>query len=90
MSRKQLDICGFGGQALQYAPVLRDEWAAVLPADALTRRERIVDPDSSRVDLERLRGNATAPLIHLAILHRDGTATPIGRGFYEPPVKLFE
>ncbi len=85
-----VDICGFGGQALQHAPLLREEWAAALPADAVSRRARIVDPESGCVDLDRVRRSATAPLIHLAILHRDGAAAPIGRGFYVPPVTLFQ
>ena len=85
-----VDACGFGGQALQHAPVLREEWAAVLPADALTRRMRIVDPASGLVDLDRIRASRTAPMVHLAILDRAGGPGPIGRGVYCPPITLFQ
>lgn len=85
-----VDACGFGGQALQHAPALLDEWASVLPADALTRRGRIVDPASGLIDLERIRTSNTAPMIHLAILNSGGAAAPIGRGIYCPPITLFQ
>lgn len=85
-----VDICGYGGQALRHAPVLREEWAAALPADALARPDRIVDPVSGIIDPRRILATRTAPIIHLAILNRGGGGTPIGRGFYCPPVSLFE
>ncbi|MEO7399666.1 MAG: DUF1116 domain-containing protein [Polaromonas sp.] len=85
-----VDTCGFGGQALQHAPALLEEWAAVLPADVLARRKRIVDPASGLIDLERIRASNTAPIIHLAILNSAGGAAPIGRGFYCPPITLFQ
>ena len=84
-----VDICGFGGQALRHAPALREEWAEVLPADVLARRERIVDGVTGLVDLDRIRASGTEPLIHLAILDRAGGGGPIGRGFYCPPITLF-
>ena len=85
-----VDTCGYGGQALQHAPALLEEWAAVLPPDVLARRKLIVDPASGLVDLERIRASHTAPIFHLAILHSAGGAAPIGRGFYCPPLSLFQ
>lgn len=85
-----VDICGFGGQQITHAPVLLKEWASVLPPDVRSRRERIVDPASGLVDLERVRSSGTAPTIHLAILNKEGGDAPIGRGFYCPPIGLFQ
>jgi hypothetical protein len=84
-----IDFCGLGGQALAAAPLLAAEWGGALPADALTRREGLIDPESGIVAAERIAGGAGAPLINLAILDRDGAAGLIGRGFYSPPVELF-
>lgn len=85
-----VDACGFGGQALRHAPVLAEEWAASLPAGALERASLVLDPASGVVDPERVRAHGVVPLINLAILDRDGAAAPIGRGFYCPPLTLFE
>lgn len=85
-----IDICGFGGQAIAHAPILLKEWASALPPDVLSLRMRIVDPVSGLVDLERVRSSGTAPLIHLAILNRAGDGAPLGRGFYRPPIGLFQ
>jgi hypothetical protein len=84
-----IDFCGLGGQALAVSPSLAAEWGALLPADASTRRQVLVDPDTGIVDPERVVGTACAPLINLAILDRDGMAGLIGRGCYSPPVGLF-
>lgn len=84
-----IDFCGLGGQALSAAPLLAADWSGALPADALTRRQGLVDPDSGIVAAERIARAAAAPLINLAILDRDGAAGLIGRGFYSPPVDLF-
>jgi Protein of unknown function (DUF1116) len=84
-----IDFCGLGGQALAAAPLLAAEWSGALPADALTRRQGLVDPDNGIVAAARIAGGAGAPLINLAILDRDGAAGLIGRGFYSPPVELF-
>jgi hypothetical protein len=84
-----IDFCGLGGQALSVAPSLVADWSAALPADALTRRQLLIDPDSGIVDTERIVRAAVAPLINLAMLDRAGTAGLIGRGFYSPPVALF-
>lgn len=85
-----VDICGYGGQALAHAPVLMKEWAARLPADALSRPARIVDPVLGMVQRERVVATETAPTIHLAILNTQGAGAPIGRGFYHPPISLFQ
>jgi hypothetical protein len=84
-----IDFCGLGGQALLAAPLLAAEWSSALPDDALTRRQRLIDPDTGLVDPERIVRGAVAPLINLAILDRGGTEGLIGRGFYCPPVDLF-
>jgi hypothetical protein len=83
-----IDFCGLGGQALSAAPVLLAEWRGVLPPDALTRREALIDPASGLVDPVRVLRAGAAPLIDLAILGRDGEGL-IGRGFYTPPLELF-
>jgi hypothetical protein len=84
-----IDFCGLGGQALSAAPLLASEWSAVLPADALARRERLIDPDTGIVDARRVVASGLAPLINLAIIDRDGAAGLIGRGFYSTPLDLF-
>jgi len=84
-----IDFCGLGGQALSAAPLLAAEWSAALPADALSRRQSVLDPRTGIVDPGRVLGSALAPLINLAIIDRDGGAGLIGRGFYSPPVELF-
>jgi len=84
-----IDFCGLGGQALAAAPGLAGEWAAWLPADALSRRAALIDPRSGIVDPESVERAALCPLINLAVLDRDGTAGLIGRGFYCPPLSLF-
>lgn len=70
-----IDYCGLGGQALT--------------AEALARRRVLIDPLTGIVDAKRVIKSGVAPLIHLAILDRDGTAGLIGRGAYTPPVSLF-
>jgi Protein of unknown function (DUF1116) len=84
-----IDFCGLGGQALCVAPQLAEEWSAALPADALARRQSVIDPRTGIVDVGRILGSALAPLINLAIIDSDGAAGLIGRGFYSPPVHLF-
>jgi hypothetical protein len=84
-----VDFCGLGGQALCVAPLLAAEWNAVLPADAVSRRSTILDPDTGIVDAARVARSARAPLINLAILDQGGTAGLIGRGCYSPPLELF-
>jgi hypothetical protein len=84
-----IDFCGLGGQALAESPSLVKEWRDLLPADARIRRQGLVDPESGLVDPRRIADAARAPLIHLAILDRNGLAGLIGRGFYCPPAELF-
>jgi Protein of unknown function (DUF1116) len=84
-----IDFCGLGGQALSIAPALVTEWAGYLPADALLRRQSVIDPDTGIVDAGCVAGSGIAPLINLGILDRDGAAGLIGRGFYIPPIELF-
>jgi len=84
-----IDFCGLGGQALSAAPLLAAEWRGLLPADALTRREALIDPHSGIVDPVRAASARLAPLINLAILDRSGAAGLIGRGFYAVPPGLF-
>jgi hypothetical protein len=84
-----IDFCGLGGQALCVSPLLAAEWNALLPADALSRRQIIIDPNTGMVDAARVVQSARAPLINLAILDQRGAAGLIGRGFYTPPLELF-
>ena len=83
-----IDFCGLGGQALSVAPMLAAEWDTVLPIDAKTRRESLIDPDTGMVDAGRVERTGLGPLINLAIIDRDGAGL-IGRGFYSPPAELF-
>lgn len=85
-----VDICGYGGQALIHAPILLEQWRDYLPADATSRPQHILDPHTGCVDPDRVRAKGLSPIINLAILHRDGADTPIGRGHYCPPVDLFD
>lgn len=85
-----VDICGYGGQALRHAPILLEQWKDYLPADATSRPQHILDPNTGCVDPERVRATGLPPILNLAILHRDGADTPIGRGHYCPPVSLFD
>jgi hypothetical protein len=84
-----VDFCGLGGQALPAAPLLAAEWGEWLPADALARREALIDPQNGIVDPARIVRAGVAPLINLAIIDRAGALGLIGRGFYAPPVDLF-
>jgi hypothetical protein len=85
-----IDACGFGGQALRHAPSLVEEWSVALPSDALARAGSVMDAQAGVIDPEKIRRHGIAPLINLAILDRAGAAAPIGRGFYCPPLTLFE
>jgi Protein of unknown function (DUF1116) len=84
-----IDFCGLGGQALSAAPILASEWSTELPADALMRRQCLIDPETGIVDAARVERSGLSPLINLAILDREGAAGLIGRGFYAPPIELF-
>jgi hypothetical protein len=84
-----IDFCGLGGQALSAAPLLTAEWNGILPADALARRQVLIDPGTGIVDLARIMATGIAPLVNLAILDGRGDAGLIGRGFYVPPASLF-
>ena len=79
-----IGYAGLGAQAISAAPDLCKDWAAILPIDALERREDIVDRQSGTVAPAKIRSSGKAPLVNLAILDRDGTRGLIGRGFYEP------
>ncbi|WP_397474115.1 DUF1116 domain-containing protein [Pusillimonas sp.] len=85
-----VDTCGFGGQALQHAPVLLKEWNDYLPADVAERPKQLLDPQTGCLDPARIVATGMSPIINLAILHREGADTPIGRGHYCPPASLFD
>lgn len=84
-----VDVCGFGGQALNHAPTLAAEWAGLLPPDALSRGNAIIHLDRGVIDPEAVRATGVMPIINLAILDERGAAAPIGRGFYIVPPTLF-
>jgi hypothetical protein len=84
-----IDFCGLGGQALGAAPSLVAEWRDVLPPNATSRHENLVDPTSGIVDPQRILRQSYSPLINLGILDRDGIGGLIGRGIYSPPPGLF-
>jgi hypothetical protein len=84
-----IDLCGLGGQALAAAPLLVAEWHDTLPADALARRARLIDPRTGIVDPQRVLALDLAPLVNLAILERSGACGLIGRGVYAVPPGLF-
>jgi hypothetical protein len=83
-----IDFCGLGGQAFAAAPALVAEWHGVLPADAATRRDAIVDPATGLVDPLRVAATRRSPFINLGILDRSGSAGLIGRGVYCVPLDL--
>jgi hypothetical protein len=85
-----LDFCGLGGQALHWAPELRQEWNAVLPADPALHRASTVSPLSGLVDGRLVHASQESPLVNLAVLDRDAGAGLIGRGVYRVPPSLFD
>lgn len=84
-----IDVCGLGGQALSASPALLEEWADSLPGYAGERRD-LFDPDSGTLDPVRLLADGRPPIINLAILGRDEASGLLGRGFYQPPLSLFD
>jgi hypothetical protein len=84
-----LDICGLGAQALAAAPLLLEEWARILPADAADRRAAFIGP-AGVVDVAMVRAGAIAPLVNLAILDAGGELGLIGRGFYTTEKHVFD
>ncbi len=84
-----VDVCGFGGQALNHAPALTSEWAHLLPLDAQSRGCAIIHRDRGVIDTDAVRATGVTPIINLAILDERGAAAPIGRGFYIVPRSLF-
>jgi hypothetical protein len=84
-----LDFCGLGGQALAFAPALLEEWKEILPLDAARRRLSIIDDKSGAVDPLQVQASGLSPIVHLAMLDRGGSGGLLGRGFYIPPVDLF-
>jgi hypothetical protein len=84
-----IDFCGLGGQALAVAPALTREWSGILPADAVARRQSLIEPATGIVDAGRVERSGSSPMINLAIIDEDGVAGLMGRGFYCPPLELF-
>jgi hypothetical protein len=84
-----IDLCGLGGQALAVAPAITLEWRGFLPADAVARRQSLIEPATGIVDAGRVERSGASPLINLAIIDADGVAGLIGRGFYCPALELF-
>nr|WP_253207148.1 DUF1116 domain-containing protein [Verticiella sp. GG226] len=84
-----LDACGLGGQALRRAPALVSAWADSLPADWAERAEAVLGADGV-LDPARILTHGKGPLIHLAMVGAGTAAGLLGRGFYVPPVSLFE
>jgi hypothetical protein len=84
-----IDFCGLGGQSLDAAPALRQEWRDLLPAGLAQRREAVVDPSSGLVDPERIAASGQLPLVNLAILDRAAARGLLGRGWYAPDHALF-
>lgn len=85
-----IDFCGLGGQALHACPTLQDEWRAWLPADAASRRLAIVNPSAGLVNAFLVVSRGLTPLVNLAVVDAAGVRGLIGRGFYSPPLSLFE
>lgn len=84
-----IDFCGLGGQALEAAPALCDEWRQVLPEALASRRAAVIDPATGLVDVARIAAIGLAPLVDLAILDRHGAHGLIGRGVFIPEAALF-
>lgn len=84
-----IDVCGLGGQVLAAAPALLEEWVDSLPDYAHQRRD-LFDPATGTLAPARIMADRRPPLINLAILGRDETSGLLGRGFYQPPLSLFD
>lgn len=85
-----LDFCGLGGQALEAAPTLCNDWRQLLPDDLGAQRHAVVDPVSGLVEPLRIATRGQLPIVNLAILDLAGEAGLIGRGFYSPDAALFQ
>jgi hypothetical protein len=84
-----VDFCGLGGQALAAAPVLREEWRAVLPDDLAGERDAVIDPVTGLVDPARVHASGVAPRVNLAILDAEGRQGLVGRGVHSVATALF-
>lgn len=84
-----VDVCGLGGQAMSAAPVLCEEWRALLPPSLSAQRAAVIDPATGLVDPARVWSSGVSPLVNLAVLDRAGDAGLIGRGVYSPGAALF-
>jgi hypothetical protein len=93
-----IDMLGFGGQRLAFAPEPLGVFERFLPPDhaALaglllsSPQPLLADAWPLGLDAARVAAHQTAPLVTLARLAGDGVTGFIGRGVYRPPVALFE
>lgn len=85
-----IDVCGLGGQALSFAPTLAEEWQTRLPVDALSRADKVLDPQTGFVSPDRVLASAHPPIINLAMVSAEAGGGILGKGFYQPPLGLFE
>jgi hypothetical protein len=84
-----IDFCGLGGQALESAPTLVEEWQAFLPKSWASRSETVLDPDTGKVCPSRVNRYQTPPIINLAIVGAGSRGGILGKGFYQPDLGLF-
>lgn len=85
-----IDLCGLGGQALDDAPSLVSEWRDLLPNDWSRRADATLDPVTGTVCPRQVLHHQIPPIINLALVGADETGGILGKGFYQPPVELFE
>ena len=84
-----IDFCGLGGQALESAPALVEEWQELLPENWANRSESVLDPDTGQVCPFRVNRHQTPPIINLAIVGAGFQGGILGKGFYQPDLGLF-
>ncbi len=85
-----IDLCGLGGQALNCAPSLVSEWRGLLPDDLESRHATVLDADTGIVSPAEVVRHRTPPIINLALVGADQEGGILGKGFYQPPLTLFQ
>ncbi|MEO5882020.1 MAG: DUF1116 domain-containing protein [Caldimonas sp.] len=92
-----VDMLGFGGQRLSWAPEPRQALEGFLPEALEGRAEQLLEtlhplispPWRVGIDVQRLEHLRLAPIVLLSMLARDGMTGFVGRGVYLPPLELF-
>ncbi|BES69224.1 DUF1116 domain-containing protein [Marinobacter nanhaiticus D15-8W] len=85
-----IDLCGLGGQALDCARPLANEWRDLLPDDWEHRPDAVLDANTGVVSPAEVVRHQTPPIINLALVGADQDGGILGKGFYLPPLALFQ